>query len=224
MPEGVSVAGPTFRLVPSQFPSIDAFEGVCSPEDLEAVMELEGWTNERLVLARLRRLPRAQWVYGRANASIVMAAFLHGAPEGARFSGPDLNAWYASLSQRTAIAEIAHHLRRQTVHEGRANSTMTFRAFGARLAGDDYVDLRGLAAERADLYDRRSFVCSQAFGEEQRSAGRDGIVYDSLRHAGGTNVACFVPTKVRSVVQKAHFEIQVFADPRRRPIVVRLGG
>ena len=55
----VAVADPTFRLViPSRFPPIGAFETVSSADDLEAVMELEGWTNDRLVKERLARLSR----------------------------------------------------------------------------------------------------------------------------------------------------------------------
>ncbi|MFX5684717.1 RES domain-containing protein, partial [Acinetobacter baumannii] len=80
--------------------------------DLAAVMELTGWTNDRLVAERLARLPEAEWVHGRANASVVMAAFLHGAPGGMRCTGPDLGAWYASAELATAVAEVGHHLRR----------------------------------------------------------------------------------------------------------------
>lgn len=222
MPDGVRVPGPCHRLVASQYPPIAAFDDVASTEDLEAVMELEGWTNDRLVESRLKRLPRAQWVFGRPNASIVMAAFLHGAPQGNRFTGRDLNAWYASLAQKTAIAEVAHHLRRQTLYEGETSGTMTFRSYGARLDGDDYLDLRGQRESRPEFYDRRSFERSQAFGERRRAEGHDGLIYDSLRHAGGSNVVCFVPAKIRDVVQQAHFEIRVFAEPGRRPLVTRL--
>jgi hypothetical protein len=222
MPDGVAIAQPTFRLIPSQYPPVGAFDDVSSPDDLAAVMELEGWTNDRLVEVRLNRLPRAQWVYGRPNASIIMAAFLHGAPDGNRFSGPDLNAWYASLALKTAIAEVANHLRRQMINEGRQSDKMTFRSYGARLHGDNYIDIRGSQADRPDLYDRRSFAASQPFGGAQRAAGRDGIIYDSLRHAGGANIVCFVPTHVLDVTQQEHFEIQVYADPKRKPIVIRL--
>lgn len=82
----------THRLIPSRFPPIDAFEAVTCAGDLEPVLDLEGWTNDRLVAPRLGRLPKSEWVYGRPNARVVMAAFLHGAPKGTRFAGPDLGA------------------------------------------------------------------------------------------------------------------------------------
>jgi hypothetical protein len=45
-------------------------------------MELEGWTNDRLVPERLARLNKSEWVYGIPNASVVMASFLHGGAHG----------------------------------------------------------------------------------------------------------------------------------------------
>jgi hypothetical protein len=56
-----AVADPTFRLIPSRYPPIAAFETVSSSDDLAGAMELEGWTNDRLVEERLARLPRDDW-------------------------------------------------------------------------------------------------------------------------------------------------------------------
>lgn len=61
----------THRLIPSRFPPSDAFETVTRPEDLGPVLDLEGCTNDRLVAPRLRRVPKSEWVYGRANASVM---------------------------------------------------------------------------------------------------------------------------------------------------------
>ena len=79
---------PAHRLIPSQFPPIGLFDTVATAADLATVMELVGWTNDRLVVDRISRLPQTEWVYGVPNASIVMAAFLHVAPGGMRFNGP----------------------------------------------------------------------------------------------------------------------------------------
>jgi hypothetical protein len=87
---------PGHRLIPSQFLPIGLFDTVSTAADLSAVMELVGWTNDRLVADRIDRLPQSEWVYGTPNASIVMAAFLHVAPGGMRFNGPELGAWYAA--------------------------------------------------------------------------------------------------------------------------------
>ena len=64
---------PVHRLIPSQFPPITLFDTVATAADLKPVMELAGWTNDRLVAERIKRLPQNEWVYGRSNSSIVMA-------------------------------------------------------------------------------------------------------------------------------------------------------
>jgi hypothetical protein len=205
----VAAPSPAWRLIPSRFPPISAFEHVATAADLEAVMELEGWTNDRLVAERLARLPRDQWVYGAPNASVVMASFLHAPPSGSRFSGPELGAWYAAAAVTTAIAEVAHHLRREAVARAQPELRRTFRCYACRLRGKDYRDIRGQQASRAELYASTSYAAAQVFGEAVRAAGQSGIVYDSLRHQGGTNVVAYRPRQITDVTQAEHFDLLV---------------
>lgn len=200
---------PAWRLIPSRFPPISAFDTVAAAADLEAVMELEGWTNDRLVAERLARLPRDEWVYGAPNSSVVMASFLHAAPAGSRFNGPELGAWYAAAALTTAVAEVAHHLRREAAARSATEMRRTFRSYSCRLLSHDYRDIRGQQGLRADLYAARSYAASQVFGEAVRSAGHAGIVYDSLRHRGGTNVVAFRPRLVVEVTQADHYDLIV---------------
>jgi hypothetical protein len=209
---------PTFRLIPSRFPPVGLFDTVATAADLAAVMELVGWTNDRLVAERVDRLPRHEWVYGRPNASIVMAAFLHVAPTGMRFNTSELGAWYAAAELKTAAAEVGHHLRREAVARGVADLKRTYRAYSARLEGE-CVDLRGARLEKPELYESSSYAASQQFGESVRASDRDGIVYESVRLRGGTNAVAYRPTKVQDVVQTDHFEI--FVQAAHRGIDVR---
>lgn len=202
----VSPPQSSFRLIPSQFPPIGLFDTVSRAADLEAVMELAGWTNDRLVAERLARLPRDEWVFGRSNSSIVMAAFLHAAPGGGRFSGPDLGAWYAAADVQTAIAEVAHHLRREAYARRQTSAVRRFRVYLSRLEGA-FVDLRG--KDEPALYDRQDYAASQAFGERQRAAGADGVLYDSMRFVGGIAMCAYRPSKVLDVVQAQHFALTV---------------
>jgi hypothetical protein len=196
----------TCRLIPSRFPPIAAFDTVAAADDLEAVMELEGWTNDRLVAQRVARLPKSEWVYGIPNASVVMASFLHAAPDGLRFTSRDLNGWYAAFDRRTAIAEVAHHLRREALNMRMPSLTLQYRAYVAQLSGD-YHDIRGQRVDLAPLYNLNDYSASQSFGEKIRAAGGDGILYDSVRHVGGTNVVAFRPRNVRDVVMSTHYEV-----------------
>lgn len=173
-------------------------------------MELAGWTNDRLLADRINRLPQSEWVYGRPNSSIVMAAFLHVAPSGMRFNGPDLGAWYAAASVTTAIVEVAHHLRREAVATKKLAMSRTYRTYLARMEGD-YLDLAGQTADAALLLDPESHVASQAFGEAARARGEAGILYKSVRHVGGLNITGYRPSQILDVTQADHFEIAVEA-------------
>ena len=205
---------PTYRLIPSKFPPIGLFDTVATTADLSAVMELAGWTNDRLISQRLARLAPNEWVFGRPNASVVMAAFLHAAPRGMRFNGPDLGAWYAAGALATAAAEVAHHLRREAVATGTPRLSRCYRTYTSILSGA-YLDVRGEQADRAELYDPLSYAAGQALGEQIRQAGGDGILYDSLRHVGGTNAVAYRTGKILNVAQADHYEVVVLArEPR----------
>ena len=204
---------PAHRLIPSQFPPIGLFDTVARAADLPAVMELVGWTNDRLVADRIDRLPQTEWVYGVPNASIVMAAFLHVAPGGMRFNGPELGAWYAADDIRTAAAEVGHHLRREAVARGVATMTRSYRAYNATLLGD-YLDIRGQRATRAAVYASDDYAAGQKLGEQVRAAGGAGLIYDSLRRRGGVNVAAHRPRNITDIMQTDHYEVAVSAAGR----------
>jgi RES domain len=204
---------PAHRLIPSQFPPIGLFDTVATAADLAAVMELVGWTNDRLVADRIDRLPQSEWVYGVPNASILVAAFLHVAPGGMRFNGPELGAWYAADDLRTAAAEVGHHLRRETVARSVAAMTRTYRAYAATLVGD-YLDIRGQQPTRPDVYASDRYDAAQKLGEEVRASGGAGLLYDSLRRRTGNNVVAHRPRNITEIVQTDHFENTVLATSR----------
>jgi hypothetical protein len=199
---------PAYRLIPSQFPPIGLFDTVATAADLAAVMELVGWTNDRLA-----RLPQTEWVHGVPNASIVMAAFLRVAPGGMRFNGPELGAWYAADELRTAAAEVGHHLRRETVARSKPTMTRTYRAYSTTLSGN-YLDIRGRQAARPEVYASDRYDASQKLGEQVRASGGAGLLYDSLRRRTGSNVVAHRPGNITDIVQTDHFEITVLATSR----------
>jgi hypothetical protein len=204
---------PAHRLIPSQFPPIGLFDTVATPADLPAVMELVGWTNDRLVAERIDRLPKNEWVYGTPNSSIVMAAFLHVAPGGMRFNGSALGAWYAADDIRTAAAEVGHHLRREAVARNSATMSRTYRAYTATLLGD-YLDIRGQQPIRPDVYASEHYDASQKLGEEIRTSGGAGLLYNSLRRRNGINVVAHRPRNIVDILQTDHFEITIMAASR----------
>lgn len=130
-----------------------------------------------------------------------MAAFLHPAPAGGRFNGPQLGAWSAACELETAIAETVHHNHRRL-----AASAAGFpnRIEMRELPSTPEVRLTDLRADdRVHAPDDHG--PSQAFGEAERAAGRDGILYRSMRRPGGENVAIYKPRRLLPVTQGDHF-------------------
>jgi len=211
----------THRLIPSRYPPVGIFDAVSTPEDLEAILELEGWTNDRILaeLGVIRTIPRTEWVLGRPQASVVMAAYCHPNPRGGRFNAAGLGAWYAAFSLATAHAEIIHHRTAELLEIGVLEARLRMREYLADLAAT-FHDIRGDDPAFAPLYDPDSYAASQAFAAPLRAAGSNGVLYRSVRHAGGQCVACFRPKLVANVRQAGHFEYRWSGSPR--PAVTRL--
>ncbi|SDY46689.1 RES domain-containing protein [Jannaschia faecimaris] len=210
----------TTRLIPSRFPPVSAFDSVTSASDLEEVLDLEGWTNDRLVVPRLQRLDPSEWVYGRPNASVVMSAFLHGSPGGQRFCDASMGAWYAATELTTAVAEVANGIRKEISLSALTRKTETYRQYKADLCGG-YVDIFGRHPEY-HRPDDSTYPVPQTFGHHVRangqSAGIAGIRYESVRSPGEESWVSFRPRSIRNVVQANHYDIEV---REVGPVVVR---
>jgi len=204
------------RLIPSRYPSVGLFDAIASPADLEAILELEAWTNDRLSteLGILHRLPQEEWVIGEPMASVVMAAFCHPRPGGSRFSTQDRGAWYAARTLDTALAESVYHRTRELVEVGHFDTRMQMRLYHADFASA-FHDVRGRPA--ADpIYDPRSYAQSQPFARELLAQGSNGVVYNSVRDPGGQCIACFRPKLVKRVRVVAHYEYVWEGKPEPR--------
>lgn len=217
------VRGTWHRLIPSQFPPIGVFDLVADPADALLAMTLEGLTNDRLQLPlrRAKLLPQNEWVTGEPGATAVMAAFLHAVPSGGRFSRGELGAWYAARSRDTAITEtLYHHHRRLAASPALGMvASITMREWVHSLNAA-LVDIRGLQSRLPELYDPSSYAASQPFGEAQRAAGETGVVYDSVRHTGGTCIVIYKPRAVVPLRQGVHLEYRWHGDDQ--PTVVLL--
>jgi RES domain len=77
----------------------------------------------------------------------------------------------------------------------------------------ELADVRGLQSSRPELYRDTDYSASQAFGVSLRfgtsGALENGVVFDSVRRSGGTNLCIFWPSRVPlPIVQAGHFEYQ----------------
>ena len=192
----------TVRLIPSRH-SIpdDSVLARIAPDDtiLAVVFDLDNATNDRLA-AEANLLPGIgidELVFGVPQYRIINAAFCHAHPLGSRFNGPDRGAWYAGFNIDTALAEVIFH---KTVALAEVNwfqDDINYDAYLADLASD-FHDLREQPAQIGCL-NPDSYVASQTLADRLLEAGSAGIIYPSVRHSGGTCIACFRPAIVAHV-------------------------
>lgn len=214
----------THRLIPAQFADggISVLARLTDdPNTLDGIFELDNATNDRL-LAESRLAPgidERELVFGIPSYRIINAAFCHPSPTGSRFNSPDRGAWYASFELATSHAEVAYHRRlwlEETAwdEEDRADYLDYLADFRA-----EFHDLRN-SSKHAACLSPTSYTASQALGAELLQLGSGGIVYPSVRHSGGTCIACFRPVLVMNV-RKGQLYTFVFANFRSKPTIRR---
>lgn len=195
---------PCHRIVASRLPTIHLFERVADPADWEALYKLESMTNPRIrnEVGELSLVPVADRVSG-PNASVVMAPFTHLSPQGTRFTDGHFGAYYAAESIDTAIAETRFHRENFLRATSQPPMELEVRCYLADVVCELH-DLRGRRTDLADVYDPASYAASQKLGRELRSAGSNGIAFESVRRPGGECVAVFRPRLVQNVRQSVH--------------------
>jgi hypothetical protein len=214
----------THRLVPSRHSRAgdSVLVRVADNDDhLRAIFEIEAATNDRLLAEDQRSLGIGlrELVAGIPHAHVVNAAFCHPHPLGARFSGPERGAWYAAFALETAQAEVAFHKSVQLEETGwQDEESVTYDDYLADFSAE-FHDLRRARAFRACL-DPGSYVASQALAAQLLAGNALGVVYPSVRHGGGTCIACFRPALVTNVRRDATYRF-IWKGGEADPIVSR---
>lgn len=210
----------THRLIPTRFTTASVLETLPLPAGtLSDLSELDAATNERKVGERGGNsgISPLELVYQVPEAHIVNAAFTHPGPHGGRFNDARRGAWYAGLELDTAIREVAFHKRR-FLRDARFKGRQSFEYadFVADFAGRFHL-LN--AAEGADCLRPdpvpQCYAASQALANVLLVSGSSGIVYPSVRHAGGTCIACFRPALVHNPRRGRIYGISVAAEDDR---------
>jgi RES domain-containing protein len=199
---------PSFRIIPSVFPPINLFERVAAPADLDAVWAVESLTNPRLreEAGDLGRIPPEDRVTG-PGASFIMAPFVRVAAPGGRFNTADFGAFYAAKELATALEETKYHRALFLSYTREPPMEIDMRVLQADISAE-MRELRGLGARDAEaarrLYHPTDYSASQELAVQLRAAKSWGIVFDSVRHAGGECVAVLRPTAVKQCKQAQH--------------------
>jgi RES domain len=195
---------PCFRVISSRFPPINLFERVSSAEDWEALYWLESLTNPRLrdEVGEIELVPREDRIFG-PGASVIMAAFTHLNPEGSRFADDTFGAFYAAVSLDTSIAETRYHREIFLRATRQGPLELDMRTYLTDVAAS-FHDIRGKRDRMPDIYDPDSYVASQKLARSLRLAGSNGVVFDSVRHAGGQCLAIYRPRLIQNCRQGTH--------------------
>lgn len=213
----------THRLVPSfHAPSGESVLGDIADDDahLRAIFEIDAATNDRLLASTLglSGIGVDELVSAVPFAHVVNASFCHAHPLGARLSSPTRGAWYAAFDRATAQREVGFHKTVQLAEIGRFDDSVTYDDYQADFSAS-FHDLRKARGFKTCL-DPASYVASQALAETLLDAGSLGIVYPSVRQAGGTCVACFRPALVSNVRREGTWRFTWKGSPT--PVVSRV--
>jgi len=187
-----------WRIIASRYPPVHLFERLTSdPAVWDALVALEQLTNPRVrdEVGEIALVPPDERVSG-PGASYVMASFTHLNPKGSRFSDGSFGVYYAASELKTTIVETVFHFEIFARDSGDSMRTEDMRVLVGEVAAE-YEDVAALAkTRRAQILDPSSYAISQAYARDQRDAGANGIVYPSVRCAGGECIGAFRPRAV----------------------------
>lgn len=194
------------RIIRSAFPPIDLFEDIADPADWPLLIAAEQKTNPRVLqqIGRLDLVPAARRVSG-PGASYLMAPFTHASVDRpSRFSDGSFGVLYAGNSFEVALFETIHHHQLFMARtKEKAGWTSQFREITLDVRGRLH-DLRGDV--ETEVLDPGDYAAGQSLGAALRAAGADGVVYPSVRRAGGDCVGLFYPDLAANAAQARHLD------------------
>jgi hypothetical protein len=160
-------------------------------------------------------------VYGRAGHTFINAAFTHTRSGGNRFNDEQRGAWYCAFDAATSLGEVSYHLARELENIGRFENTSDYAELFADFIGP-FADARHRtpAPDYLDPDPAVGYPAGQALAKALRAAGGNGIVYPSLRRAGGTCLVAFRPDLVQNLRQGRIWRLEWRGNPT--PAVARI--
>ncbi|MFY9970113.1 MAG: RES family NAD+ phosphorylase [Roseiarcus sp.] len=212
----------TVRLVSSARLRAPVLEALVPAEDLAALAEIEGATSHRLIAeARgTEGLGRDEFVHGVPYASFINAAFAYAKPREPNRFNASRGAWYAALAVETSMREVAWHMADFLGKSGQLKGVVDYAELFASMAGE-FVDLRAAGAHPClDPDPAIGYPPGNAIADAAFAKGLNGIIYPSVRHAGGTCLAALRPHAVQSVAPGSvyRFEWDGRPEPKITPI------
>jgi hypothetical protein len=194
----------SYRIIPTRFPTRDLFAPVSPPGDWGALEALADLTNPRLQQKETAygMFPPEDCARG-DGADLVMATFTHLNPSGSRFSDGTYGVYYAAHFLDGAISETVYHRQIFFRHSTLPAMDFDMQVIVARIEGHFHDLRKNLPDPRA--LDAGDYSASQKLALALRTQHHSqGIVYPSVRHAGATNVAVFLPKAISDCRKTMH--------------------
>lgn len=136
--------------------------------------------------------------------SYINAAFCYTRETGNRFSGPDRGAWYATWGDarvETAQSEVAWHLTRELRATGVFENVTAYRELNASFATGLH-DLNGAECDaELDPEPATGYPAGQRLASQLMAERSNGVLFPSVRRAGGLCLAAFRPHLIQNVRQ-----------------------
>jgi len=191
------------RIVPTRYPAVLLFDRVADAADFDALYALEAMTNERArdELGEIERVPREQRLFGPGSGPI-MAAFTHVNVDGSRYSDGAWGMFYAARERATAVAETRYHHARFLAATAQGPMHLPMRLYHVKIDARLH-DLRPREPGFEACHHPDDYGPARALGRSLRAAGSAGVVYRSVRHAGGQCVGLFSPRGARDCLHAA---------------------
>lgn len=214
----------TCRLIPSRF--VDKEDSVLMPlsenaDHLADIFDLDNATNQRLLAehGRASGIGVDELVFGVPNFRIINAAYTYARPEGSRFNNDERGAWYCAFDIETALDEIIFHKTVEYYEINRFDDSVCYQNLLADF-NSEFHDLRGSPRHEKCLAPD-SYIASQKLAAQLLEQGSLGIIYPSVRHAGGTNLACFRPALVGNVRRGTTYELIWSGAPQPEIVAIK---
>lgn len=189
------------RIIPSVYPTINFFEDLVDPSEMDILFEIESMTNDRLrqEAGDIFLVSPEDRISG-PGASVVMAAFTH-IDKPSRFTDGSYGIYYAGLTLETAIRETVYSREVFLRATSEDPNEITMRVYEGKIQKPLH-DVRHSAFNH--LHHEDYWIESQNFGRDMRSNQSWGLIYNSVRHPGGTCIAAFRPRAISLPHQTLH--------------------
>ncbi len=216
---------PVARVIAAEYAATTIYDtlpptGGAAPARAELLAAIADFSNP-VVQARyglLDLVPPRDWVTGPGRGLVMTAFTFPGRPS--RFTDGGRGVFYAGLEEETAVAEVAYHLTRAFRANASADHVTEHVLLHAALDAE-LVDVRPPAPAPLDLLHPADYSAGQAFGALLRAEEADGVLYPSVRAAGGRCAAVFRPPVVADCLPWRRLRLHWSASAGR---IVRVEG